>query len=227
LKLVEASMSAAVSAWLRAEGLRVYAEVPWHFTSIDHAGVSESRIVLVEMKRCLSEGVMQQACTHQLVTDEVYCVVLSRPAASSVSRAREIGLGVARVYEDRVCIMLPPKPRKGKSLIMRHYVERFRARVAKLDEGGVGGKPTLKGEGPAQDVYRAVRRYRREHPGVTWKELYQAVPNHYAHARSMQLSMGKLEQWGRVPPEDPEEGVPGERSSPAAAQPQGADTRTR
>jgi hypothetical protein len=217
VNLVEASMSEAVSVWLRGMGLRVYAEVPWHYSSIDHAGVSDDRIVLVEMKRCLSRGVMQQACTHQLVTDEVYCVVLSRPAAASLVRAREIGLGVARVFENRVCIVLRPKPRRKKSLVMEHYITGFRERIAKLDEGGVGGKPTLKGVGPAQDVYRAVRRYRREHPGVTWRELYAAVPNHYAHPRSMQLSMGKLEQWGRVPPEDPEEGVPGERSSPAAA----------
>lgn len=69
----------------------------------------------------------------------------------------------------------------------------MRERIRRLGPGGVGGYPCRKGEGPAQDVYEAVQAYRLEHPEARWKEVFEAVPNHYASWQSLRSSMPKVE----------------------------------
>jgi hypothetical protein len=202
MALREAAMSGPVTAWLEGQGLTVYAEVPFHGSSVDHVGATPdfSRVVMVEMKTCLTRKVLHQAYTHQLATHEVYCIVASAPSPASLADARKAKLGVGRVHDGKVHIVL--HQRRDRRVRWEPTAKRLIDRLRHLEPGGVGGTPCLKGEGPAQECYRQVRRYRREHPDATWKQVFDAVPNHYAHARSFMMSMAKLEQFGRVPAED-------------------------
>jgi len=63
--------------------------------------------------------------------------------------------------------------------------------LAHMTPGGQAGRPTLKGEGPAQDVARRVAAYRKAHPGAKWPELFERVSNHYASVKSMRWSLVK------------------------------------
>lgn len=43
-----------------------------------------------------------------------------------------------------------------------------------------------------------VEEYRRKYPKVTWKELYEKIPNHYSSYRSMQGAMRMIPETRRI-----------------------------
>lgn len=181
----EAEMSPAVIAWLRGMGYSVYAEVPSPGGVADHVGVrwSDMSIVFVEMKCSLTWEVIRQAQYKQLLTPLVYAAVKSKPRQSSLDKAANRGIGV---WSNGSVILEPNCTTKfdhcyRADTLMGRLLEFCR----KAPEGGVGGMPTVKGDGPAIRVASAVTAYLREHPGASWKEIYHNVPNHYAHAASM------------------------------------------
>lgn len=189
-QLREAEMSPAVAAWLESLGCDVYTEVPHYGRAIDVVGVCwpTERVIAVEMKTSLTHGVIRQASRVQVQTPWAYAAVASKPKASGILRASQLGIGVLQVCGGSCRVLLEPQVGKCKPFAPQKLIDLLR----QLPKGGVGGKPCLKGEGPAQDVDRAIAEYRAEHPKATWQEVFENVPNHYAHARSMAGAMGKL-----------------------------------
>ncbi len=181
-RMLEKDLSGPVSEWLTEQGFDVYAEVPHYGSSIDLVGRSASLLVAVELKLCLSRKVIQQANLTAAACHRCYVGVASaRPRPASIALCREIGLGIVSVVESRAIVQLESKefsPFAGS-------VQRMREQLATLTRGGVGGVACQAGQGPAQEMERAIAAYRATHPRATYRELFAAIPNHYASAASM------------------------------------------
>lgn len=181
----EAQMSPMVSRWLADQGLTVYSEVEL-FSPIDHVGVdwATNRIVCVEMKTTCSTGVLRQAMSRQLITSESYVCVPRVPRESSMHVVRKHGLGLIVNGE----VVVQPDASQG-----RHEIEVYRTRLLercrRIPVGGIGGLPTLKGEGPAIRCWATVDQFRKQNPKATWQQIWESVPNHYINARSMAGAM--------------------------------------
>lgn len=198
----EAQLSDPVCAWLRAQGLRVYVEVPWFGRAIDVVGVNGAgRIVAVELKQGLGHAVIRQAHQVQSSTWETYCAVRRKPRADGehFERCRRYGIGVLLVDPsaggEAVRVLIEPR---DTGAVFGASAGRLLCRCEHMAEGGTGGMPNTLGNGPAQAVLRAVREFRRSNPGTNWREIYDKVPNHYASARSMQGALRNIEKWARI-----------------------------
>ena len=182
--LVESAMSLPVMRWLDTQGYVPYAEVPNYDTCIDIVARKEpgSELVAVEMKTSLTQHVIRQAYVAQLVAERSYCAILSKPKPSSLAKCGDLGIGVLRVNGDVVTELVEPKSKKcispcAKRVVMQQL--QFRP------PGGIAGKPMLKGEGPAQNCARRVLAWRKKNPSATWRDIYNAVDNHYSSMESM------------------------------------------
>jgi len=192
-QLREVKLSPPVEAWLEAQGLIVYSEVPLLGRNIDLVGVARTGIprhhAVVEIKMRLGPPVIKQAAVSQLTGARCFCAVASAPERH-MAAAEKVGVGVLVVEAGAVRELLQPTTMR---IFHRRQYSLVRT-VSRMTPGGRGGLPNLKGVGPAQDVERAIAAYRATHPRATWRQLYQAVPNHYASARSMQGSMAMLRE---------------------------------
>jgi hypothetical protein len=182
----EAEMSPAVCEWIRSMGYTPYAEVPVYGGTCDHAGVrwSDLSVIFVEMKCTLSDKVIYQAILKQTISPLVYVAVPCKPRKKSIDAAASRGLGV---WAAGMVIVEPNYPHERDMGKWRENVLEF---CRKSPEGGIGGMPTVKGDGPAIRCEVAVKAYLEQHPDSSWKQIFKEVPNHYAHARSMAGALG-------------------------------------
>lgn len=180
-RMREAEMSEPVQRWLSERGYTPYTEV----NLIDIVGLcGESELIAVDLKVSLTQAVIYQAYRAQLRCDQVYCAVSTMPRMNSLNECMKFGLGVLNVKGETVRELLKPNP--GVRVVSEPWKKQFLEIIKGMEPGGVAGLPVLKGSGPAQDVARRVTEFRKEHPSATWGELFHAVPNHYAHSKSMQ-----------------------------------------
>ena len=186
-------MSAPVSDWLSGMGYTVYAEVALYDRNIDLVGKCDDILVAVELKTSFTKRLVGQAAVNQVLTPWVYAAVATQPKSSSVETCRKFGLGLLRVADGGVEVILDPWPtwRGNPGWAARTPWDR-------MVPGGVGGLPNRAGEGPACDVERRVEAYRGDHPSASWDEMFQAIPNHYANARSMMGSMNSRDRWRHI-----------------------------
>jgi hypothetical protein len=195
LELLESTMSEPISNWLRSKGLEPYAEVsPRHWVrGIDLIGWDGAdRIIAVELKRSLTNGLIYQGYQCKGITEEAYVAVMSEPRAMGVERCKKLGVGILKVDGAIVIELLAPliKGIKGCNWRLDSLIEIMRRSVP----GGIGGLPCLKGKGPAQDVRRRIEEYRKDHPGAGWDELFKNVPNHYSSSKSMRTAQKVLSE---------------------------------
>lgn len=196
----EADLYPAVKEWLLAQGCtKVVPEVPINFRSIDVIGVSPAMVYGVEMKRCLSWKVIYQARNIQVAVDFAYAAVGSKPRKDRLANASERGIGVLRVHDGKVEVLLEPRPPVVPSA---HYRAQVLQKAAHMSGEGVGGVPCLDGVGPARDCKRRVAAYMDGHPNAKWQEIYENVPNHYVNAHSMRgalvYSMARRDEWKKA-----------------------------
>jgi len=193
-KIREVDLYGPVKKWLEEKGYAVKPEVPFFNNNVDVVGVKGEHIIAIELKLCLSHQVRYQAISNKSFSDEVWVAVKGTPRRSSVTEAEKKGIGVLLVVsgvaiewsEADPSKSWPAEPRFKKRILEKH---------PRLPDG-VGGLPSMKGHGPAQQVKRRVIEYRKEHPKATWKELFENVPNHYSSYRSMCTSMNQW--WGTL-----------------------------
>lgn len=181
MKTLEADLYPAVKAWLEALGFKAYPEVSFQYSSIDVVAISDCDVWGIEMKRCLTGSVIRQAATRQIACDRVYVAVGSKPR--DISRPVDLGIGVLRVKDGQVEVLAEAKS-QGRPVDT--YLQILRTKCRHHTGEGVGGVPSMAGNGPAQECKRRVEAYLKGHPAAGWKELFENVPNHYAHAKSMQ-----------------------------------------
>jgi len=214
MALRESDMSKPLEEWIRGQGYEVYVEVPDYYCNrrFDMVGRKGDDLLIIEMKTSLTKGVIHQAQRATMQSRKVYCAVASDPKQAGIDRCAEMKVGVLRVIGDAVMVLLEAgeasywKWDEGlPNSIAERYRQKLRDRLERMEEGGIAGKPSEKGEGPAQKVYRQVLECRRQNPKATWREMYEAIPNHYASAQSMGSSMVKLERfkaWDGARPEE-------------------------
>ena len=177
----ESDLSAPVSAWLRARGFEVYAEVPIDQRLADLVGVrpykaDEPHYAVVELKAGLTEAVARQASRSIPFAHEVYVAVGTYPAKRGVGWkiCESRGIGVLSVKTGSI-------RRVTRSNLFEPYLE---LNIRNGKPGGRGGLTTAE-RTPAQDVQKAIVAYVTEHPEATWTDIYHVVPNHYAHVKSL------------------------------------------
>lgn len=180
--MTETDLSLPVMRWLWDHGYTPYAEVPYFESSIDIIGLGADRLVAVELKLSLTKQVIYQANRARSSCDASYVAIASEPRKSSISKCRQLGVGVLVPRNGRMAEIRRPTwgapAERWRNIIM--------AVLADRPPGGIAGQPTMKGNGPAQECWRRITAYRQTHPDATWRELFENVRNHYAHHRSMQ-----------------------------------------
>lgn len=192
---MEADLSKPISDWLTYMGYTVYVEVPNYHSAgcIDIVGRKDQDLICVELKTSLNDNVLRQTYRSNMVTHMVYAAVARKPQPSRLLKAKERGIGVILVKEG-LRVLLEPS---NTNDLFEPAVERIHQYLNHMQSGGIGGKPCLKGVGPAKECGRRVIEYLKEHPNAKWKEIYQNVPNHYVSASSMYGAMnsrGNLSQ---------------------------------
>lgn len=193
-KMKESSMTEPVRKWLEKKSFTYYSEVPFPmagYSFIDIVGIKDQDIICVELKVSLSEKAIYQANHNNLLTNDTYICILSKPKQTSVDRCKKLGIGILVLDENKeVKVLLEPTARNN---IWSPMIKGLMETVANGWNQGVAGLPNMKGTGPAQDVLKLVREAREKNPKITWKELFDIIPHHYSTYRSMQQSIGKAE----------------------------------
>lgn len=192
---LESELSKPIQDWLESRGYTVYTEVPtpYHSSFVDIVGYDKDvrdEIIAVELKKSLTRKVIQQALLNQLPFDFSYCAVFTKPHEYSIMKCRKHGIGILRVDNGKVEVIYPAKSTINKS----HYREKVLEYINLAEPGGIGGKPNVEGGGPAQDVYNKVQKLRIIEPRITWKILFERVPNHYSNYKSMRSAMSSVKK---------------------------------
>lgn len=179
----EADLSPIASAWLESRGFTVYAELPILYWTIDLVGRREfdGRICVIELKTSLTEAVARQAWRSSQHVNEIWCGVGTRPSGRGATWQFCIrrGIGVLSIVDGRALMKLPAKSQ-------RPFIPMdFRNHPV----GGTGGLTTT-ALLPKQRVIKAVVDYLEsvedlEFHRHSWPDIFEAVPNHYAHWQSM------------------------------------------
>lgn len=187
--MLERDLSGPVVAWLRAKGMRVYTEVPCQGRGVDVVGVDASGdMTAVELKPALTNRVVRQAFQARIFARWCYCAVSRTPR--SLARAIELELGVLVVKGGQVVEVARPF---GSDQRWPRQVEKVARWCSGPEPDSPGGTPSLAGDGPAVQCKARVDRYLAAHPGASWREIFENVPNHYQSARSMQGALGKVD----------------------------------
>lgn len=187
----EAELAKPVAEWMRSKGYTVYAEVPCLSQCVDFVGIRDMEILCVELKLSLTRHVIRQAVTCQLVTEKVYVGVGSRPRKDSIGLCKKYGLGILSIKDGKVnCIIEPTRKYDLYDSVAKKIIDTCKMMVP----GDEAGKPCQAGDGPAQDCFRRIKEYRKDHPKATWKQIYENVPNQYCSAASLAGGMRMVKQ---------------------------------
>lgn len=189
----ESSLYEPVKEWLKNKGYDCYSEVPFptSYSFIDIVGKKEQELICIELKTSLNKKVIYQAHYSQMITQKVYVGVASSPSKKSLEKCQRFGIGVLSIKDGSVIEILPPSCDKE---VFKSY---YNSVIETLSNGGfdsIAGLPNMKGTGPAQAVLKLVKEAKGKNPKISWKELFDTIPNHYSSPQSMAQSMGKVEE---------------------------------
>lgn len=193
--MLESDLSKPVSDWLTAKGFTPYAEVPFPTDgarTIDIVGRKGTELVAVEMKRSLTNAVIHQTYMCDLITDQRFAAVGTKPRQKAIERCRKVGIGLLSVREGVVNLILQPREIiavAGQEWLRESYAKPVHATLDRMTPNGVGGVPCMKGVGPAQECYDRVQAYITAHPTSKWREIFADVPNHYDSYKNMYSAM--------------------------------------
>lgn len=161
---------------------------------------SDHSLIVVELKRCLTQSVIHQAFIADLITNERYAAVGTRPSAKGIAACAKLGIGLLSITNDTVSVLLPPRTStivsrvtteltEGNDAFRAHYVASIHQTLNVMTPFGIAGRPTSKGEGPAQDCFNRLMLYKKENPKATWQAIFTHVPNHYSTVNSLRGAM--------------------------------------
>jgi hypothetical protein len=181
---LECDLAEPVFDWLKSRGFTPYGEVRWYNRAIDVVGLDVETVVAIELKMSLTRHVRYQAHLNQLASNYSWAAVGTRPRKLPFGPFETIG--VLSVVGGKVEVIreADPSPRAND-----YHLKAIRGVCHYKEPCGVAGLPGMAGIGPAQDVYNAMVKFIAENPKAKWQEIWEQVPNHYKHARSMQGAM--------------------------------------
>ena len=194
----EADLSAPVSAWMIAQGYTPYAEVffPHCNRMIDLVGRNNARsLIVIELKRSLTQGVIHQAYAADLITNQNYAAVGTTPTRKGIEECAKLGIGLLKVQAGRVEPILTPSEKLLRVDWARtNYENEMHKNLDVHTPHGIGGLPARKGEGPAQDCYDRIALWREKNQRAKWKDIYREVPHHYCSLASLRSAMRIVEE---------------------------------
>lgn len=191
----ETAVAAPVVEWLTDLGWEVYQEVDAFGPRADIVGVRGPLVWVVEAKTSLSLKLLDQACGWLSQANYVSVVVPERHRWNRFVGMfmRDHGIGEFRIEGDggkwnpfRAVDHLDPvfHRRVDQSIIRRALHPEQKAQIA----GSAGGGYTT----PFSRTCDNVRRWMREHPRSTLKEVIDGVEHHYANPAS---AVNSLRHW--------------------------------
>jgi len=182
--MLEKEMFPIVKKWLLSGGFEVYAEVPSHGRDIDVVGDRNgSQQVCIEMKRSFTKSLKQQLSYCKFRTPTVYSCTLTMPSKSNQEWCKIRGIGILVIKDSREIevILSPVDKQPGKKYKWLNLMN--------APKDNIGGAASGKDKHPAVDTYNRIVDFLKQNPGASWDLVFQYVPNHYKHARSMMQSM--------------------------------------
>lgn len=188
--MLESDLSKPVCDWLTARGFTPYAEVefPRDNRTIDLVARKDADLIAIELKRSLTRSVIRQAFLCDLITDQRYAAVATRPSQKGIDQCRRSGIGLLSVRDGVVNVILQPREVetiKEQSWIRNDYASNIHRILDRMEPNGIAGVPCRKGIGPAQECFDRVQTYLTQNSAATWSEIFANVSNHYVSARSM------------------------------------------
>ena len=180
MELREIELYEPVKKLFEKFGYEVKAEIPFYNSPIDLIAYSGNCIISVELKMSLTKHLIHKVFLNQLFSDFSYAAIPTKPR--NIDKCIKSGLGIIRVKDGKAEILLDAS---FKIKPLSHYKKNILAWCDVRDPKMIGGKPMLKGEGPAQDCYKRVLEYMEKYPTAKWKEIFENVDNHYCNRNSM------------------------------------------
>ena len=180
--LREVNLWPPVKAWLEAQGFTPHAEVFGH----DIVAIRGEELWVIELKMCATYHAFNQASRGFWIADKVYVATGSTPRATAGTHDWQREVGIVSVASGVAVLVRECTPMRERQSRTKHDAIVVAMRNWKQRENDVAGKPNLRGEGPAQALAPILRAFFECHPGATWRDAFAAVPNHYAHFRSLQ-----------------------------------------
>jgi len=178
--LREVELYEPLRQWLKTQGFRVLCEV----CNIDIIAIRGDEFWAIEMKMSLTKKVIRQAYSAKLRVDKAFVAIPTNPKSFNIEICRKSGIGIIRI-NNGICEMLLD----GTSERYWAGYDKWRKIISNFEEGGVAGKPCLKGEGVTHDCLRRIKEYLEIHPEAKWKEIYENVGTHYSSPQSLAGSM--------------------------------------
>ena len=183
----EVDLGRTVISWLESSGYQVWQEVPVRYypATIDIVAwrSDDTYPMLIELKRSLNEKVLMQAAQRRYLSDSVWCATFSKKPRN-LPLAKRWGLGILSVSESGVAVLCEPSF-GGRMPRLDLWRERLCLDAARANHAEAGSPSPA----PAALCEERVLQYRAENPDATWRETYDAVPNHYASPQSMAGAM--------------------------------------
>lgn len=165
-------------------GYEVKAEIPFYNSPIDLVAYSGNCIISVELKMSLTKHLIHKAFLNQLLSDFSYVAIPTKP--KNIEKCIKSGLGIIQVKENKAEIILDAT---YKMKPMKHYKKNILAWCGIRDPKMIGGRPNLKGEGPAIECSKRVKKYKEKYSRATWKQIFENVDNHYCNHNSMYCAL--------------------------------------
>jgi len=187
--LTEIEMFPLVKLWLENRGFKVYGEVRYRRHDIDVVGDKVGQQVCVELKQNFTKRLKQQLMICKRATAYVYSCTGSTPQKSNLEWCVQHGIGVI-IIDKKLRVVLEPVSKKKRYtwINLKH-----------CPQGNLGGAPCGKDKHPAKDVHTALLALIESNPSIDWNNAYNQIPNHYAHAKSMEMSMKRYCEFQYLP----------------------------
>ena len=187
----EQQLAKPVADLLRSMGYTVWSEVPSDAASIDLVGRNDATanksLVGVELKMSWSKKLLHQCLHTQCFVDDVYGATPVNPKHKTIELFKRYGIGMIVVSNDIAKVILSPCDDNRYHIdYMFRKIHKHLDRMSPSDRAGF---PCVKGHGPAIDCMERVKEYKKLHPQAKWRDVYQAVPNHYSSHLSMAGAM--------------------------------------
>jgi hypothetical protein len=185
----ETEICAAAVSRMRSEGWTVHCEVNVFGRPADIVGRLGDDLMIVEAKRSFSGSLKDQLLTAKSIADYIVAVVGTKPNVENLEWCDKFGFGVWIASGLELWEILAPRRSVNHYTWSRTKTIQMFEAMESRGATNVGGSPTQAGIGPAIECSERVKQFFAEHPGSSWKLIYESVPNHYASAASMASAM--------------------------------------
>ncbi|MCC7572216.1 MAG: hypothetical protein KO464_02365 [Candidatus Methanofastidiosum sp.] len=181
-RLKETDLAAPITEHLEACGWDVYKEVPCGSGVADILAVKDNKIWVVELKRCLSLQLLDQAIDRHFKTHYVSIAVpmpkTSKPAITSIAVntvLNSYGIGVFMVKTGRSQVIEVRKPdlfRDVRDKTIKKLLASLHPKMKKNIAGSTAGNRWT----PWKEWRTNVQRIVKANPGISPKEMVARLP---------------------------------------------------